>query len=86
MFGADGYTEGGNEFFMWHYFSGTIYEKTSAEFDPSDIVPRRSPVAETVTSQITSMVALEKAWHKKFSAAAGVLAGSNASAKTSVGK
>jgi arylsulfatase A-like enzyme len=86
MFGADGYTEGGNEFFMWHYFSGTVYEKTSAEFDPSDIVPRRSPVAETVTSQITSMVALEKAWHKKFSAAAGVLAGSNASAKTSVGK
>ena len=70
MFGADGYTDGGNEFFMWHYFSGTVYEKTAAEFDPSDIVPLRSPVADTVKSQIVSIVAIEKAWHKKFSSGA----------------
>jgi hypothetical protein len=67
---------------MWHYFSGTVYEKTSAEFDPSDIVPRRSPVAQTVTSQIVSMVALEKAWHKKFSTTGGP-ASSNTAAKVS---
>ncbi len=69
MFGADGYTEKG-EFFMWHYFSDTVYEKDRAEFDPSDIVPRRSPTAQTVTGDITTMVALEKAWHHKFSVAA----------------
>ncbi len=66
MFGADGFTTDG-QFYMWHYFSDTIYEKPVAEFDPSDIVPRRSPVAHTVTSDITSIVAIERAWHHKFS-------------------
>jgi hypothetical protein len=69
MFGADGYTKNG-DFFMWHYFSDTVYQKNSAEFDPSDIVPRRSSTAQTVTRDITMMVALEKAWHRKFSVAA----------------
>jgi phosphoglycerol transferase MdoB-like AlkP superfamily enzyme len=66
MFGADGYTADG-DFYMWHYFSDTIYQKPVAEFDPSDIVPRRSPVAQTVTSDITTIVAIERAWHHKFS-------------------
>jgi phosphoglycerol transferase MdoB-like AlkP superfamily enzyme len=65
LFGADGYTSKG-QFFMWHYFSDTIYEKRSAEFDPSDIVPRRSSTARDVTDDISTMVALEKAWHRKF--------------------
>ncbi len=69
MFGADGYT-GNGDFFMWHYFSDTVYQKQSAEFDPSDIVPRRSATAQTVTRDITTMVALEKAWHHKFSVSA----------------
>jgi Sulfatase len=66
MFGADGYASGG-QFFMWHYFSDTIYKKSSAEFDPSDIVPRRSATARSVASDISSMVAIEKAWHRRFS-------------------
>lgn len=66
MFGADGYTSQG-QFFMWHYFSDTVYKRTSAEFDPSDIVPRRSSTAQDVTAEISTMVALEKAWHRKFS-------------------
>jgi phosphoglycerol transferase MdoB-like AlkP superfamily enzyme len=66
MFGADGYTAQG-EFYMWHYFSDTIYKNPSAEFDPSDIVPRRSTVARDVTGDISTIVALEKAWHRKFS-------------------
>jgi Sulfatase len=69
MFGADGYTSQG-QFFMWHYFSDTVYEKTSAEFDPSDIVSRRSSTARDVTAEISTMVALEKAWHRKFSQSA----------------
>jgi phosphoglycerol transferase MdoB-like AlkP superfamily enzyme len=66
MFGADGYTANG-EFYMWHYFSDTIYAKSSAQFDPTDIVPRRSPTAANVTSDIENIVGLEKAWHRKFS-------------------
>ncbi len=66
LFGADGYTSQGR-FFMWHYFSDTIYKNSAAEFDPSDIVPRRSSVAQDVTSDISTMVALENAWHRKFS-------------------
>ena len=66
MFGADGYTSQG-QFFMWHYFSDTVYKKASAEFDPTDIVPRRSSTAQQVTANISTMVALEKAWHRKFS-------------------
>jgi hypothetical protein len=66
MFGADGFTSQG-QFFMWHYFSGTVYKKSSAEFDPSDIVPCRSSTAQEVTDSISEMVALEKAWHRKFS-------------------
>lgn len=66
MFGADGFTSQG-QFFMWHYFSGTVYKKSSAEFDPSDIVPCRSSTAQEVTDGISEMVALEKAWHRKFS-------------------
>jgi arylsulfatase A-like enzyme len=69
MFGADGYTSQG-QFFMWHYFSGTVYKKTSAEFDPSDIVPCRSSTAQEVTASISAIVALEKAWHRKFSQSA----------------
>ena len=66
MFGADGYTSQG-QFYMWHYFSDTIYKNGSAEFDPSDIVPRRSATAQDVTGDIATIVALEKAWHHKFS-------------------
>jgi hypothetical protein len=69
MFGADGFTSQG-QFFMWHYFSDTVYKKNSAEFDPSDIVPRRSSVAQDVTASIAAIVALEKAWHRKFSRSA----------------
>jgi phosphoglycerol transferase MdoB-like AlkP superfamily enzyme len=65
MFGADGYASGG-QFFMWHYFSDTIYKKSSAEFDPSDIISRRSAAAEDVTNNISTMIALEKAWHPRF--------------------
>lgn len=68
MFGADGYETHG-EFYMWHYFSDTVYEKTSAAFYPNDILVRRSPVALGVTSKIMSIVGLEKAWHRKFSEA-----------------
>lgn len=66
MFGADGYETHG-EFYMWHYFSDTVYEKSSAVFYPSDILVRRSPTALGVTSKIMSIVALEKAWHHRFS-------------------
>jgi phosphoglycerol transferase MdoB-like AlkP superfamily enzyme len=66
MFGADGYTRMGN-FFMWHYFSNTIYKKSRAEFEPCDIVPRGSVTAQDVTDDITKMVALEKVWHRRFS-------------------
>jgi phosphoglycerol transferase MdoB-like AlkP superfamily enzyme len=66
LFGADGYTSQG-QFYMWHYFSDTIYKTGSAEFDPSDIVPRRSPTAQDVTTDISTMVGLEKAWHRRFS-------------------
>lgn len=67
MFGADGYASQG-QFFMWHYFSDSVYKKSIAEFDSSDIVPRRSPTAQGVTSKISTMVDLEVAWHKRFSA------------------
>jgi phosphoglycerol transferase MdoB-like AlkP superfamily enzyme len=65
MFGADGYTSQG-QFFMWHYFSDSVYKKASAEFDSSDIVPRRSSTAKAVMSKISTMVALEVAWHRRF--------------------
>lgn len=65
MFGADGYTSGG-QFYMWHYFSDTVYQKPIAEFDASDIVSRQSTVAGDVTSNILTMGALESAWHAKF--------------------
>ena len=68
MFGADGYTQGG-QFFMWHYFSDTVYQKPTPEFDPSDIVSRNSAVARDVTSNILTMGALEKAWHARFTSA-----------------
>jgi arylsulfatase A-like enzyme len=71
MFGADGYASRG-QFFMWHYFSGTIYKKPTAEFEPSDIVPRQSSTARDVTTDISTMVALEKAWHRRFSQRASV--------------
>jgi hypothetical protein len=65
MFGADGYASGG-QFFMWHYFSDTVYKKPTAEFDPSDIIPRRSAAATDVTNTISTIIALEKAWHPRF--------------------
>jgi Sulfatase len=65
MFGADGYTSNG-QFFMWHYFSDTLYEKSSAVFYPTDILPRRSATAREVTAKILDMGALEKAWHRRF--------------------
>jgi hypothetical protein len=68
MFGADGYTRGG-QFFMWHYFSDSVYEKSTPEFDPSDITPRKSAVARDVTSNILAMGALDRAWHAKFASA-----------------
>jgi hypothetical protein len=68
MFGADGYTQGG-QFFMWHYFSDTVYQKSTPEFDPSDIVSRKAALARDVTTNILTMGALEKAWHAKFSSA-----------------
>jgi hypothetical protein len=68
MFGADGYTSDG-QFLMWHYFSDTVYEKSSAVFYPSDILMRGSMAAQDATSKITTMAALEKAWHHRFSVA-----------------
>lgn len=66
MFDADGYESRG-QFFMWNYFSDTIYRKSSAEFDATDIVPRSSATARDVTTDLSTIVALEKAWHRKFS-------------------
>jgi hypothetical protein len=66
MYGADGYTAH-DEFFMWHYFSDTVYKKSRAEFDPDDIVPRRSEIGTAVPKDISTMVALERAWHQRFS-------------------
>jgi sulfatase-like protein len=66
MFGADGYASGGREFYMWHYFSDSVYAKATPEFVPSDIIPRKSVVARDVTSNILAMRSLEKAWHAKF--------------------
>jgi phosphoglycerol transferase MdoB-like AlkP superfamily enzyme len=68
MFGADGYTQGG-QFFMWHYFSDSVYQKSIPEFDPSDITPRKSAVAHAVTSNILTMGSLERAWHARFASA-----------------
>jgi Sulfatase len=65
MFGADGYMSEGR-FFMRHYFSDTVYEKSSATFDADDILPRQSPAAHDLTAKILDMVALEKAWHRRF--------------------
>ena len=79
MFGADGYASGG-QFFMWHYFSNTIYAKSSAEFESSDIIPRRSATAESVADNISGMVAIEKAWHRRFSPSASPAQGNSASA------
>jgi phosphoglycerol transferase MdoB-like AlkP superfamily enzyme len=68
MFGADGYAEAG-QFFMWHYFSDSVYQKSMPEFDPSDITPRKSVLARDVTSHILTIRALDRAWHAKFTSA-----------------
>jgi phosphoglycerol transferase MdoB-like AlkP superfamily enzyme len=67
MFGADGYSAGGRQFFMWHYFSDSVYEKSTPEFDSTDIIPRESAAATEATTNILDMLALEKAWHHRFS-------------------
>ncbi len=84
MFGADGYARSG-QFFMWHYFSDSVYEKSTPEFDPSDITPRKSAVARDVTSNILTMGALDRAWHAKFASAPGHLASKSAAAPNSPG-
>ena len=64
-FGADGYTSQG-KFYMWNYFSDSVYANSQALFDMPDFVPRNSPTALKVTSNIATMAALEKAWHTHF--------------------
>ncbi|HVB55796.1 MAG TPA: hypothetical protein VNE63_05090, partial [Candidatus Acidoferrales bacterium] len=66
MFGADGYTSGG-QFFMWHYFSDTVYQNSVSVFGSTNIIPRQSKVAHDVISNILAINALERAWHAHFS-------------------
>lgn len=65
MFGADGYTSQG-KFYMWNYFSDSVYENSRAVFELPDFIPRTSAIARTVTSNIATMDALEAAWHRRF--------------------
>ena len=64
-FGADGY-ETDSRFYMWHYFSDSVYANSQAEFDMRNFIPRAAPLANDITSKISTMVALEKQWHQKF--------------------
>ncbi len=64
-FGADGY-ETDSRFYMWHYFSNSVYVNSQAEFDMRNFVPKAAPLATQVTSKISTMVALEKQWHERF--------------------
>ncbi len=68
-FGADGYASDG-KFYMWNYFSDSIYINSTAFFDMSNFVPRGTKGASDVVSNITSLTALEKAWHQHFARAA----------------
>jgi arylsulfatase A-like enzyme/uncharacterized membrane protein len=71
-FGADGYASDG-KFYMWNYFSDSIYINSQAVFDMSDFVPRTSPQAQDVVSNIAALTALEKAWHSHFADATQTL-------------
>lgn len=64
-FGADGY-ETDSRFYMWHYFSDSVYANSQAEFDMRNFIPREAPLANDITSKISTMVALEKQWHQRF--------------------
>ncbi|MGH9575165.1 MAG: LTA synthase family protein, partial [Candidatus Acidiferrales bacterium] len=64
-FGADGY-ETDSRFYMWHYFSDSVYANSQADFDMRNFIPRTAPLASDITSKISTMVALEKQWHQKF--------------------
>jgi hypothetical protein len=64
-FGADGYASRG-KFYMWNYFSDSVFANSEALFDMTDFLPPQSPLSRHVTSQITQLVTLEKAWHVHF--------------------
>ena len=64
-FGADGY-ETDSRFYMWHYFSDSVYANSQPEFDMRNFIPRAAPIANGITSKIATMVALEKQWHQRF--------------------
>jgi hypothetical protein len=65
MFGADGYVSHG-KFYMWHYYSDSVYANSQALFDTGNIIPPQSPIARDVTSNIVKMIMIEKAWHTRF--------------------
>jgi len=65
MFGADGYVSHG-KFYMWHYYSDSVYANSQALFDIGNFVPPQSPIARDVTSNIVKMIMIEKAWHTRF--------------------
>lgn len=64
-FGADGY-ETDSRFYMWHYFSDSVYANSQPEFGMRNFIPRTAPLANDITSTISTMVALEKQWHQRF--------------------
>ncbi len=65
MFGADGYFQDGR-FYMWHYFSNTVYESPQAMFSPADIVGLKSRIHLQVTQRISQIVGIEEAWHARY--------------------
>jgi hypothetical protein len=65
MFGADGYVSHG-KFYMWHYYSDSVYANSQAFFDTGNIIPPQSPIARDVTSNIVKIIMIEKAWHTRF--------------------
>jgi Sulfatase len=65
IFGADGYYSKG-KFYMWNHLSDSVYVNSEAKFDTTDIVPNNSQTAEEVRQTILTVLALQKAWHNKF--------------------
>jgi phosphoglycerol transferase MdoB-like AlkP superfamily enzyme len=65
MFGADGYFQNGR-FYMWHYFSNTVYQSPEAIFSPSGIAALKSRIHLQVTQRILQMAGIEQAWHARF--------------------
>jgi hypothetical protein len=66
MFGADGYVSH-DKFYMWHYYSDSVYANSQAFFDIGNFIPPQSPVARDVSTNIIKMIMIEKAWHTRFS-------------------